>query len=130
MNVRELTPEDAITAVAWMTQRYKNPFPKDFFPSCGAAVFDDIRLLAVIPMYFDQTSPVAVAGHCMTSPDNSPRESYKAILLAMNFCQHLARRKNKKYLVTLYGKRSINRIADQLGFLDADCVQEKLIILS
>lgn len=130
MIMREMTQADRAQALGWMGERYEKPFPLDFFPQTGVAVEDGAgRLLAVIPVYFEESSAVAVAGHCMANPANVPRESRAAVETAMRGTVRYAMERGRKYLVTIYGNRGVNRIADKMGFVRADVVEEKFITL-
>ena len=130
MMTRKMTQEDVRQALAWMGERYGRPFPADFFPLTGiAAEGENGRLLVVIPVYFEENSAVAVAGHCMANPANTPRESCAAVEAAMRGTVRYAMERDRKYLVTIYGNRGVNRIADKMGFVRADVVEEKFITL-
>lgn len=129
-NVREMTQEDLLQATGWLEARTGGAMPVEFFPQTGIAAHSaDGRLLAVIPVYFEQTGTVAVAGHCMANPANTPRESRAAVEAAIRGSARYAAERGRKYLVTIYGKRSVNRIADRLGFIRADTVEEKFLKL-
>lgn len=130
MIVREMTQTDRAQALGWMSARYGQRFPADFFPQTGVVAEDGAgRLLAVIPVYFEESSAVAVAGHCMANPANRPRISRAAVEAAMREVLRYAAKRDRKYLVTIYGNRGVNRIADKLGFGPADTVEEKFITL-
>ena len=90
---------------------------------------DSGRVRAIIPVYFEMNSAVAVAGHCMADPENTARESYDAIDAALRAVVDFARRNKRKYLVSIYGNRGVNRMAGRIGMIPADIVEEKFLQL-
>lgn len=130
MKTREMTIDDLRCAIGWMRRRYGGEMPEEFFPKTGvAACRNDGKLLVVIPVYFEETSSTAVAGHCMACPENSPRESRLAVESAMREVVRYAAARGRRFLVAIYGKRSVNRIADRIGFRNGDIVEEKFLSL-
>lgn len=130
MKTREARETDFPLAAEWMAKRYGEPFPDDFFPKTGVVAEDDSgRVRAIIPVYFEMNSAVAVSGHCMADPENTARESYDAIDAALRAVVDFARRNKRKYLVSIYGNRGVNRMAGRIGMIPADIVEEKFLQL-
>ena len=103
-------------------------WPDGFFPKTGVAVRRGGETLVVIPVYLEATSRVAVAGHFTAAPGLPPRLLREAAQTAVRGCQVFARRHGRPFLIAIWGRRSISRIAAQCGFRNADTVQEQLFI--
>lgn len=122
-------PADLLLAARWLEDFYgQGKFPADFFPKTGVAVRRGGETLAVVPVYLEASSRVAVAGHFTAAPGLPPRLLRKAAQTAVRGCQEFARKRGRPYLVAIWGRRSISRIAEQCGFRNADTVQEQLFI--
>ena len=143
MRVDEMSYEDAMLARAWLTERIRErtgrdelEFPADWLPETGLAVFgrehgkNGERLLAAAMLYLEKSSPVAVCGWCIGNPANGSRESDQAVRLLISAMPNYARRHGAKHLLTMFGRRSMNRICDELGYMTGDPeVEQKYMML-
>ena len=100
-----------------------------WMPKTGIGAFDNGVLRAGIAVYFEFSSPVAVAGFCIANPDNTPQESYRAISLLLDALPGYAKRAGAKRLLTIFGNRGINRMLDRKGFTGGEAVEEKMLFL-
>lgn len=122
---REVTEEDIDTALEWMQHHYGKAFPRDFLPKTGIiAVLNGIKV-CVIPIYLESSSSVAVLGHCIINEKIPGRKVCMAIKECVKTCVSFARKKQRKFVISVFGRRSINKIVDQCGFLTADTIEEK-----
>ena len=150
-------PDDLRTAARWIEEYYGSKFnvqrstfnggnaepmpraedrpdqgdvrwPDGFFPTTGVAVRRGGSPIVVIPVYLEATSRVAVAGHFTAAPGLPPRLLRLAALAAVRGCQDFARRNGRPFLIAIWGRRSISRIAARCGFRNADTVQEQIFI--
>lgn len=122
---REMTQEDWKTALQWMSDHYQMPFPADFFPQTGVIAAVDGIDAVVIPVYLEQSSAVAVLGHCVFNTKLCRKTLRIAAQSCIGACIEFAEAKGKKYAVSIFGRRSVNRIADRCGFITADTIEEK-----
>ena len=125
---REMTPEDRKTALEWLSRIGGNPFPEDFIPDTG--VVGSIGSLAcVIPVYFEYSSKVAVLGFCMIDPDLIPKLKHKAAETTMQYAIEYIKSKNRRHIISIFGNRSINRMAERIGMIHTENIEEKYAVL-
>lgn len=116
---------DWASAAGWMMNHYSKPFPQDFLPETGIiALVNGIRA-CVIPVYLENSSTVAVLGHCMINEKLVKRQIVQAVEACMRAAVSFAATQKKKYVIALFGRNSINRLADKCGFVTADRIEEK-----
>lgn len=96
-------------------------FPFDWLPETGVAVFDSRNILiAGIFVYFEKSSPVAVAGWCVTKCGLPSAVSYRAVKELLSALPDYARSSGASHLLTTFGNRAVNRMLDRAGFLPGD----------
>lgn len=123
---REMTEEDVNTALGWLSAHLKKQgFPRDFLPETGVCVSVDGKLACLIPVYFEHSSKVAVLGHCLVNGETNKKQACFAIKKCMEYAVEYASARGKKYIVSIFGRNSINKIADNCGFITADTIEEK-----
>ena len=121
-----MLPEDKTLAIRWLAEHYRSDaFPEDFLPYTGVAVLCGDTVAAVIPVYLEQSSSVAVLGHCMINEKIKKRIIVQCLQQLIEFAKIYAKNNGKKYIVGIFGRRSINRIADKCSFVNADTIEEK-----
>lgn len=125
--VRYMTANDAVRAGNWLNYRVQQKsgvaqaaFPREIFPATGLSFFAGNSLLAVAFLYLEESSSVAVCGWCIANPANTASESAIAVQKLMSAMPEYARQKGKKYLLTTFGNRGINRILAKLGFQEGE----------
>ena len=101
-------------------------FPADFLPETGIAATLHGETLCIIPVYLEQSSTVAVLGHFIADDQVNRKQLRAAAIAAIEAAKRFAKAAGKKYIVSIFGRRSINRIADGLGFKNADHIEEKI----
>lgn len=105
-------------------------FPADFLPVTGIKVVEKDKNICFLPVYLEQSSATAVLGHFIADAAANRRKLRQAAILAIQAGKELAEKSGKKYLISVFGRRSINRIADGCGFADADKIEEKIFYLN
>jgi hypothetical protein len=127
---REMTVIDRETARRWLSILVGNPFPTDFFPATGAACCIDGHLACVIPVYIELTTNVAVLGHCMINPDLPATVKHQAADGNIRYAIEYVRKLGKRHILTMFGNRAVNRIADRIGLVTADRdIEQKYCLL-
>lgn len=102
------------------------PFPSAMLPKTGLAARDENgNTLAVATLYLEKSSSIAVCGFCVANPLNPFRISADAVKLLLAAMPIYAKRCGAEYLMSVFGKRSINRILDQSGFVPGETAQTK-----
>lgn len=122
---REMTPEDRKTALDWIAEYYGKSFPEDFLPESGLVCMMDDQEACMIPIYLEQSSSVMVLGHCILNQSMHRRVLAAAVRFCILESKRYAAMHHKKYIISLFGRNSINRIADDYGFVTADVAEEK-----
>ena len=121
MQSRVCTELDRRQAAAWMSRRIGMEFPDSWFiRNTGIAVFDADRLYAVIILYIDRAGNIGQIGWTMTHPENSPRESYRALSIGIPETVKLARNCGVRYLMSYIAVPGVNRLLKKSGFADGD----------
>lgn len=123
MTTRELSLGEAETAVKWLDVRMKKhgcnySFPCGILPRTGLACYDEQNIFrAVAFLYLEKSSSIAVCGWCIADPDNPARVSAEAVQALIYAMPSFARSKGATILLSTFGNRSINRIAEKAGFI-------------
>ena len=127
---REMSISDREAAREWLSRIVGNPFPKDFFPDTGVVCYIHGVPACVIPVYVELTTNVAVLGHCMINPDLPAAAKHKAADANIRYALQYVRAMGKRHILTMFGNRAVNRIADRIGFAQADeNVQQKYCLI-
>lgn len=133
MHPELITPADRQYAADMLSIHYTGvagKFPADFLPDTGIKVRENDQIICIIPIYLEQSSTVAVLGHFIANDQADRKQLRQAAVIAIEAAKRFAKAAGKKHLITLFGRRSINAIADECGFQNADPVQEKIIYLN
>lgn len=115
-------------AIEFLNKHYKEGFSVDFFPKTGLVIMEDNIPVLIMPIYFENTSSVIVAGHCIFNDICALKVKHKAFHLIPNALKTVAKSFGKKYILTLWGRNSLSNIASKYGFLNTDIVQEQIYI--
>ena len=132
MHIEHMTARDRKIAADILSSHYAGAaglFPADFLPETGIKVVANGSTVCIIPVYLEQSSATAVLGHFIAAPDADKKMLRNAAVSAIDAAKDFARKHGKKYLLSVFGRRSINRIADACGFVDADKIEEKIFHL-
>ena len=125
--VRDMEIHDRTTAAAMLARAVKaNAFPEDFLPETGVVVEHCGRVICIIPVYMEATSNVAVLGHFIADVSANRKLVAKAAKLAIEAAAAWAKKQGRKYVISIFGRNSINRIADKLGFITTEIIEEKI----
>ena len=134
--VNEITGLDTITAAEWMDLKIRKlgkneklEFPLALLPRTGLACYRKGVLKAAAFLYLEKSSSVAVCGWIMANPGNSSASSHKAVQMLLAAMPDYARRHGAKYLLTTFGNRAVNKIADRLGFITGEKAENKFFPL-
>ena len=135
--IEPMCAADADEAMRWMDARIQknsgNPnvvFPRLWVPKTGQAVLNDAgHLYAVSFVYFEKTAEIAYCGWLLANPENTARESYRAVKMLVNAMPTYARSQGAKCLLTVYGNRGINRLLEKSGFHNGENCESKFKLL-
>lgn len=116
------------TAISFIDNHYQKGFPVDFFPQTGIMVMQDQIPVLIMPVYLEQSSSVLVAGHCLFNDNINNKIKNKALHEVCAEFPAIAKFFRKKYILTIWGRQSICRIANKYGFKNTDKVQEQIYI--
>lgn len=125
--VRDMTPDDRNTAATMLGQVAKTGFfPADFFPCTGVVVEQNGTMICIIPVYLESSSKAAVLGHFIANPDVNRKIVAEAARIAIEAAVAFAKKHERTYIISIFGRNSINRIADKCGFDTAEIIEEKI----
>lgn len=125
--VRDMEPDDRYAAAAMLGKAAKTGFfPADFFPDTGIVVEQNNTIICMIPVYLESSSKVAVLGHFIANCDVDRKIVAEAARIAIEAAVALAKKHERKYIISIFGRNSINRIADKCGFTTAEIIEEKI----
>lgn len=116
---------------AWMEiiarkQGVDSPFPSAMLPKTGLAARDEKgNTLAVATLYLEKSSTIAVCGFCVANPLNGVRQSADAVKLLLAAMPVYAKRCGAEYLMSVFGRKSLNRILDKSGFVPGETAETK-----
>lgn len=132
MYTDEMTEEDRERLNYWMDEiARKNgtdgTFPGALLPKTGLAVRgDDGRVYAVGTLYLEKSSAISVFGFMCADPENTKRESADAVKLLITAMPIYAKRCGAEYLLSMFGRRSLNRLLDRAGYLFGEKSETKI----
>ena len=125
---RKMTSADRMAAACFFSQAVGRQFPWNMLPLTGVAAVPENSDVpdVVLIVYFEQSCPVAVLGFCAFNPAASAKSKLDAAHAAMLYSIKYCREAGRTHLLSMFGERALNRIADAIGFVSADnLVQEK-----
>lgn len=124
MYTDEMTEEDREKLNYWMDEIARGSgvegafFPSALLPKTGLAVRNgEGRTLAVGTLYLEKSSTISVFGFCCADPENTKRESAEAVKLLISAMPVYAKRCGAEYLLSMFGRRSLNRLLDRSGYI-------------
>ena len=116
---------------AWMERIARKhgadgPYPAALLPKTGLAARDEYgNTLAVATLYLERSSAIAVCGFCVSNPLAGRRDTGEAVKLLLAAMPVYARRKGAAMLMTTFGRKSINRLLDRMGFIPGEAAETK-----
>ena len=127
-----MTAIERVKARIWISMAAKVPLPEYLLPASGVTALDENKQPgAILTVYLDKTSEVAVLGFCAFNPALTHRKKLECARCTMEFALIYCRQLGKKHVTTMFGSRALNRIADRIGFQQADkLVEEKYLFLT
>lgn len=129
--IDEMDGFDRLQLEAWMEQIARKhgvdgPFPSAMLPKTGLAARDENgNTLVVATLYLEKSSAIAVCGFCVANPLNGFRQSADAVKLLLADMPIYAKRCGAEYLMSVFGRKSLNKILDQLGFVPGETAETK-----
>ena len=132
MYTDEMDGIDRWLLAAWLNERIRKQGVKEFFPGAilpktGMAVRDDEgATVAVAALYLERSSKIAVCGWCCADPCRPARENSDAVKLLLAAMPVYARQQGAEYLMSVFGKRSLNKILDRMGFINGEAAETKI----
>ena len=122
----EMTGSERKLGIGWLRNAvvqangHGDNLPDDFFPLTGVTVTYNDTPVAVMTVYFELTAQAAIAGFCMVKNDLPANIKHHAAETALAAAEEYVRLFGKKYLLTFFGSRAVNRMADRMGFITGD----------
>lgn len=129
LRICSMTAFDRLQAAKMLSQLLPAEFPADFLPATGVMAEFDNKPICFLPIYLEQSSKVAVLGQFIADKNADRRLLAKAVRFLIAQAKVFAKEHKKKYLVSIFGCNSINRIADKMGFIPGDVAEEKIFYL-
>lgn len=132
IGIREMNEYDREKLAGWLSliaQKHgvNGPFPAAILPWTGLAAVDEAgRTLAVAALYLERSSTVAVFGFCATDPEKSrTRQSGGAVKRLIAAMPAYAKQNGAEILMSVFGRRSLNRLLDKSGFIPGETAETK-----
>lgn len=122
MQLKPYKVEDYQEVSEWFQKHGWPPVQADILPALGAIVYDKEtnKNLAVAWLYIEATRPVAVLEWMLTNPDNSPKNSYKAIVILVEYIKKLVTDMRYKVLFTSTKTEGLIKLYEKAGLQKAD----------
>ncbi len=131
MECRLFNERDRELLAEWIGARTGIGFPRELVPATGIAVLEEGRTLALISVYLEKTTAVAVLGFTAANAENTKAESAESLGLGIRTALDYVRSLGVKHCIGVYGNDGLNRLLDRIGFQTADRdVTQKYIYLS
>ena len=130
MECRLFNERDRELLAEWIGERTGIGFPRELVPATGIAVLEEGRTLALISVYLEKTTAVAVLGFTAANAENTKAESAESLGLGIRTALDYVRSLGVKHCIGVYGNDGLNRLLDRIGFQTADRdVTQKYIYL-
>lgn len=128
MNVRRAMATDYEELCRWWVGHGWDVVPFELLPM--GFVVEDEQMMSAGFIYIAQGAPVAYFEYIVTNPDNSPRESYKAIDLLMTEVMKFLEYNMIKACFCRIAQESLGRLYKKHGFKDGDNLKDMIWIAS
>ena len=132
IEIREMTEHDRGRLAEWLSliarsRGVNGPFPAAMLPWTGLAAIDETgATLAVAALYLERSSSIAVFGFCAADPArSSSRQSGEAVRMLIDAMPAYAKENGGEFLMSVFGRRSLNRILDKAGFFPGETCETK-----
>ena len=128
----EMDGIDRWMLAAWLNESIRRQGVNEFFPGAilpatGMAVRDEQgATVAVAALYLERSSSIAVCGWCCADPCRCARDNAAAVKLLLASLPIYAKRQGAEYLMSVFGKRSLNRVLDSMGFVNGEAAETKI----
>lgn len=129
LSARDMNANDRAAAAEMLSNFAGGIFPADFLPATGVVAEHFGKAVCYLPIYLESSSSVAVLGHFISVPGGNKFLLDEAAELAINSAKLFAKRHGKRFVLSVFGCRSVNRIADRLGFVTTENIEEKILNL-
>ena len=132
MYTDEMDGIDRWLLAAWLDESIRKngvtePFPDAILPKTGMAVRDgDNTTIAVAALYLEKSSKIAVCGWCCADPCGPARRNAEAVKLLFAAMPAYARQQGAEYLMSVFGRRSLNKVLDNMGFINGEVAETKI----
>jgi len=133
MEIREMNEDDRGKLAGWLSviagkRGAEGSFPAAVLPWTGLAAVDEAgKTLAVAALYLERSSTVAVFGFCAADPEKRhSRHSGEAVKRLIAAMPAYAKANGAEFLLSVFGRRSLNRMLDKAGFLAGENCETKI----
>jgi len=133
IELREMTEHDRGKLAGWLSLIARKhgadgPFPAAILPWSGLAAVDETgKTLAVAALYLERSSTVAVFGFCVADPEaGMSRRSGEAVKRLIDAMPAYAKENGAEFLLSVFGRRSLNRLLDKAGFFVGENCETKI----
>lgn len=132
MYTDEMNGIDRWLLAAWLDANIRKcgvdePFPGAILPRTGLAVRDDDgSTVAVAALYLEKSCGIAVCGWCCADPLGAARRNAEAVKLLLACLPVYARRCGAEYLMSVFGRKSLNKVLDKMGFINGEVAETKI----
>lgn len=133
MEIREMNEDDRGKLAGWLSLIGRKhganaSFPAAVLPWTGLAAVDETgKTLAVAALYLERSSTVAVCGFCAADPERGiARQTGEAVRQLLAAMPAYAKQNGAEILMSVFGRRSLNRLLDKSGFLPGENCETKI----
>ena len=130
--IREMNEDDREKLAGWLSLIARDhgvnaPFPAAVLPWTGLAAVDETgKTLAVAALYLERSSTVAVFGFCVADPEvGMSRQTGEAVKRLIAAMPAYAKANGAEFLMSVFGRRSLNRLLDRSGFVPGETAETK-----
>lgn len=128
--VRMYAAEDYATIAPWWPAHGWQPVAQAVLPRGGVVVELDGRPVAAAWLYMDNSVGVAMMEWTVTNPDNTPRQSLKAITLLVGAIREIAVQNDYGVVLTSAKQDSLVKVYAKNGFQKTDSGMTHLLMLT
>jgi len=95
-------------------------FDPRILPTIGVCVYDDNKKLCFAWLYLESSTVFAIIEWTITNPENTPKESYKSLQVAVKHLTGIALKLGYIRIMTSSNNKGLIRIYEKAGFIQTD----------
>lgn len=134
ISVDEMTTYERSIMIGWINETVRRrgidaKYPEEMIPHTGLFAKRGYEKLACGLLCLEKSSRLAVFGFCVSNPWRRGRVTAQAVKMILAEMPEYARSKGAVALMSVFGRISLNRELDDMGYTHMELAETKLLKL-